>query len=644
MQGNNQTRYSYKGMTLYDYCKGNDELNYNSIRQYVYRQKKKNPELTDEELIEQYMNKKHKGKYTYYYVGIPLKQYCEENNINYQNLIAYMQYHKKDEKFVNLDDDEFVEAIMEEYKPFEPKYVYKGVLLIEYCKQNNIPYTSVVSYVKRKLANNSTKSIDDLIDEGIKTINRYGIIYYYNGIPLKDYAKENNLNYSSLRGSIIKRRSNSSKSIQEIVNECVEAYKKFSIKYIYNGTSLRQYCISIGLNYNRIIDKYIKEYQNRKDIDIDNAIREIINYYIANPPINTKYYFNNQSLARFCDSNGYSYSNILRRIRRLQKNNDELNNEQIIEIVIKKYEDRLQIDKITEIFNKLKSGKINDVNEIKDICDFLKIDFENVNDLVSMDFSYNQAINMIWYFFDKKINDDYKIITDKKLKDLFLLVDNLKTFQESDMKNFDVCDLIGIYKSGLYDSRNEILIKQKKYIYHTIYSLCRNYDIKVNSSNFEDFESEIKLYLITVINRVSLNIHGQIVNYMDLTIKGFFREYLKQYKKQNGNISLNNAKYTEDKKTEVKETMIDYIADPNNPFESLEETSFSLTMMQILSDLPQEDVLFIMLKFQENYTDVELANYFEISIEKVKEKEISILSLLKNNIDIQVLKKESKNY
>lgn len=644
MQGNNQTRYSYKGMTLYDYCKGNDELNYNSIRQYVYRQKKKNPELTDEELIEQYMNKKHKGKYTYYYVGIPLKQYCEENNINYQNLIAYMQYHKKDEKFVNLDDDEFVEAIMEEYKPFEPKYVYKGVLLIEYCKQNNIPYTSVVSYVKRKLANNSTKSIDDLIDEGIKTINRYGIIYYYNGIPLKDYAKENNLNYSSLRGSIIKRRSNSSKSIQEIVNECVEAYKKFSIKYIYNGTSLRQYCISIGLNYNRIIDKYIKEYQNRKDIDIDNAIREIINYYIANPPINTKYYFNNQSLARFCDSNGYSYSNILRRIRRLQKNNDELNNEQIIEIVIKKYEDRLQINKINEMFDKLKSGKINDVNEIKDICDFLKIDFENVNDLVSMDFSYNQAINTIWYFSDKKINDDYKIITDKKLKDLFLLVDNLKTSQESDMKNFDVCDLIGIYKSGLYDSRNEILIKQKKYIYHTIYSLCRNYDIKVNSSNFEDFESEIKLYLITVINRVSLNIHGQIVNYMDLTIKGFFREYLKQYKKQNDNISLNNAKYTEDKKTEVKETMIDYIADPNNPFESLEETSFSLTMMQILSDLPQEDVLFIMLKFQENYTDVELANYFEISIEKVKEKEISILSLLKNNIDIQVLKKESKNY
>ena len=70
----------------------------------------------------------------------------------------------------------------------------------------------------------------------------------------------------------------------------------------------------------------------------------------------------------------------------------------------------MQIDKINEIFDKLKNGKITSINEIKDICDFLKIDIENVNDLVNMDFSYNQVINMIWYFSDKKTNNDYKII------------------------------------------------------------------------------------------------------------------------------------------------------------------------------------------------------------------------------------------
>lgn len=103
-----------------------------------------------------------------------------------------------------------------------------------------------------------------------------------------------------------------------------------------------------------------------------------------------------------------------------------MDNEQIIASAIKKYEDGLQINKINEIFDKLKSGKINNINEIRNICDFLKVDFENVNDLVSMDFSYNQAINMIWYFSDKKTSNDYKMITDKKIKDIFTLIDNLK--------------------------------------------------------------------------------------------------------------------------------------------------------------------------------------------------------------------------
>lgn len=68
------------------------------------------------------------------------------------------------------------------------------------------------------------------------------------------------------------------------------------------------------------------------------------------------------------------------------------------------------IKKINETLDKLRSKKVQDINEIKDICSFLKIDFANVNTLVSMNFSYNQAISMIWYFYDGKTNNDYKII------------------------------------------------------------------------------------------------------------------------------------------------------------------------------------------------------------------------------------------
>lgn len=639
---NKNFRFFYKGVPLKEYCESHPEINYNTIRTYINREKEKNPELSDEKLIEQYLDKEHKGIYKYYYLGIPLKQYCDENNLSYRNLITYMSRYRKTDNFKGLSDDEFVEAIMDQYQPFEPKYLYKGLTLREYCIQNDLQYYSVVSFVKRRLAKGSTKSVDDLIDEGIKTINRYGIIYYYKGIPLKDYAEQNDLNASSIRCAILRKQLRSNKPLQEIINECVESYQKFSIKYYYNGIPLLTYCNNIGLNYNTIIQRYLYEYADKTDIDIDETIKQIVDYYIEHPPLKTKYYFNDQSLTKFCDVNGYPYLAIWRRIKTLESKDNLLNNDQIIASAIKKYEDRLEINKISEIFDKLKSNKKNDINEIKNICTFLKIDFETVNDLVSMDFSYNQAINMIWYFSDKKTSNDYKMITDKKIKDIFTLIDNLKN-SKKDIEQFELYDLIGIYKSELYDSRNEILLRQKKYIYKTLHSLCNGYEIKVNNSNYEDFESEIKYYLLMVINRTNLNIYGQMIKYMDLTVKGYFRTYLKKYRKQNNSLSLDDAKYSSDKGTRKEKSRIDYISDPNNPYETAENTSFSSDMMKVLSSLSPEDLSLIMLKYQENYSDEDLSNHFNLTLDEIKQKEIEILSLLKNDDGVKVLRKTRKD-
>lgn len=639
---NKNFRFFYKGVPLKEYCESYPEINYNTIRTYINREKEKNPELSDEELIEQYLDKEHKGIYKYYYLGIPLKQYCDENNLSYRNLITYMSRYRNTDNFKGLSDDEFVEAIMDQYQPFEPKYLYKGLTLREYCIQNDLSYYSVVSFVKRRLAKGSTKSIDDLIDEGIKTINRYGIIYYYKGIPLKDYAEQNDLNASSIRCAILRKQLRSNKPLQEIINECVESYQKFSIKYYYNGIPLLTYCNNIGLNYNTIIQRYLYEYADKTDIDIDEIIKQIVDYYIEHPPLKTKYYFNDQSLTKFCDVNGYPYLAIWRRIKTLESKDNLLNNDQIIASAIKKYEDRLEINKISEIFDKLKSNKKNDISEIKNICTFLKIDFENVNDLVSMDFSYNQAINMIWYFSDKKTSNDYKMITDKKIKDIFTLIDNLKN-SKKDIEQFELYDLIGIYKSELYDSRNKILLRQKKYIYKTLHSLCNGYEIKVNNSNYEDFESEIKYYLLMVINRTNLNIYGQMIKYMDLTVKGYFRTYLKKYRKQNNSLSLDDAKYPSDKGTRKEKSRIDYISDPNNPYETAKNTSFSSDMMKVLSSLSPEDLSLIMLKYQENYSDEDLSNHFNLTLDEIKQKEIEILSLLKNDDGVKVLRKTRKD-
>lgn len=636
---NQNFKFFYEGVPLKEYCESHPDIHYQTIRMYIQTEKKKHPELTEEELIEQYIRKEHKGIYTYYYLGIPLKQYCEENHFNYRNIISYMCRCRKQESFQNLSDDEFVEAIMDHYQPFQPKYLYQGMTLREYCKENDLSYYSVVTFVKRKRARGNTKSVDELIHEGISTINRYGFIYYYKGVPLKEYAEQNNLNVHSIRCAILRKRAKSDRPLQEIIDECVETYQKFSIKYLYHGESLLTFCRKVGLNYNTVIHKYLDEFKDYTNLSVEDAINQIVEDYLENPPMRTKYYVNDLSLAKFCDRNGYSYAAIWGRIRTLQNKGNALDDKQMIEMAIQKYETRLHINQINDIFRRLESIEIQDHDELKKICEFLKINFENVLELIDMEFSCSQAVNLIWYFGDREDYNGFKIITDKKLNDLFLLIHNIKTSSKSDIQNFELYDLIGIYKSGLYDSRNEILIRQKNFIFHTIYSLCREYNIEVNRDNLEDFESEIKLYLITLIDCTYVNIYGQMVKYMDLTVKGSFRRYLKAYQRQNNMLSLDDTKYSKDRGTKKAKKLIDSVADSSSPSPQLEDSSFSSTMMQVLSTLPKQDVLFIVLKFQENYTNSELAEYFKMSEEEVRTNELRILSLLKDSPSIKVLKK-----
>lgn len=259
-------------------------------------------------------------------------------------------------------------------------------------------------------------------------------------------------------------------------------------------------------------------------------------------------------------------------------------------------------------------------------------------DLVNMDFSYNQAINIIWYFFDKKTKDDYKLISDKKLEYIFALIASLRK-TDKDIEQFTLYDLIGIYKSELYDSRKDILLRQKRYISSVIFTLCNYYQIKVNKNNYEDFESEIKYYLLLVVNRSNLNVHGQIIKYMDLTVKGYFRTYLKRYMKQNTSLSLDDTKYSNDRNSKKGKTISDYVADPKNQFEEPENNAFSESMMEVLSSLEPDDLSLIMLRYQEDYSDEELANHFHLSLDEINQKEIKILTLLKNDSNLKLLKK-----
>ena len=355
-----------------------------------------------------------------------------------------------------------------------------------------------------------------------------------------------------------------------------------------------------------------------------------------------KYFYCGIPLKEYCVQNNIDYDIIKHRINYLQKSNpslDDIDLEKIIRETIEKIQIKNHIKYINEIFDFLKNEELDDIQKLVHICKFLKIDYNCVIALKNMNFSYNQAINMIWYFSDNINSQDYKTITYKRIKELLSFVKQVEQSNEKNINDFELYDLIGIYKSQLYDSRNKILLLENGYIYKTIQLLCSSYEIKINNNNYEDFYSEIKLNILNAIEKSNLNTVGQIIKYIDLNVKGYFRLYLKKYKKDFNELILDDAKFIRDKDTKDSKKRIDFIADKTNQDTELKESLFSSNMKKALSALPKEDIQFIILKFQENYTDYELSEYFKVTIDDINQRETNILSTLKKNPNVKVLKK-----
>ena len=66
--------------------------------------------------------------------------------------------------------------------------------------------------------------------------------------------------------------------------------------------------------------------------------------------------------------------------------------------------------------------------------------------------------------------------------------------------------------------------------------------------------------------------------------------------------------------------------------------------MKVLKELPEEDLTFIVLKYKEDYSDEELSNYFNLTLDEIKEKDLRIIDLLRNNESVKLLVKNTNNW
>ena len=91
--------------------------------------------------------------------------------------------------------------------------------------------------------------------------------YFYKGMPLSRYCKENDININTIRARIWKKKQSKkyeSYTEQEIVNMVVEAYGS-AIKYTYKGMSLRQYCLKNNINIGTINSRIVSLKRKNKD-------------------------------------------------------------------------------------------------------------------------------------------------------------------------------------------------------------------------------------------------------------------------------------------------------------------------------------------------------------------------------------------
>ena len=237
----------------------------------------------------------------YYYNGIPLKKYCQENNINYTTILNRINICNK--KYSDKSLDEIVQLAIN-YKPY--KYNYKGMSLKKYCEVNDIDYNIVISRLNMIKQKYPEKSDDEIVKI---TINYVPYKHNYKGMSLRKYCETNNIIYNRvLRNAQIIKSDNPDLTEEEVIEKAIN-YRK--CKYSYNNMTLKEYCDKNGILYSKITNRIYK----LQELYPEKSLDEIISLALEKDR-NCKYYYKDMTLRKYC-KNDSEYITVRRRLLNL---------------------------------------------------------------------------------------------------------------------------------------------------------------------------------------------------------------------------------------------------------------------------------------------------------------------------------------
>ncbi len=281
IEGKDFPKYIYKGKPLAEYC-AEHNVSFKTIYEKLCKLRKANPTLSTEELITLAFQKKPHPNTKYIHQGISLYEYCIKNEINIHTIYARMKKIKNENPELTLEEV-VNEALTRNFVEENAIYFWNDTTLSKYCKEHpEISFKNIRSWIRNELDKNPHQSIEILINNYLNGLNNKNR-WFYLEIPLKTFCDNNDISYESIRSYLFKMLRNpkySNWSDNELVTYLVE--KRFLI----NGNSLKNYCLSINFSYETMHELLIKAIKNHPTAKfrtiLISTISTINQYYLIN--------------------------------------------------------------------------------------------------------------------------------------------------------------------------------------------------------------------------------------------------------------------------------------------------------------------------------------------------------------------------
>jgi len=582
-------KYYYKGKTLAAYCLENN-LNYSTILSKINLLKKdvNNKDLDDTELIEKVIGQTYNRNAKYTYKGISLSKYCSTTGENYSKMLARIRKMANDEAYKHYTNEQLTKMAIDNER--ELKYSYEGESLYKYCQKNNLKYISIISRIFRARKNPKYDSYND--DELVKMVvkKEMRLKFFYKGVPLAVYCKENNLNYVPIRikvKEILSDERYSNLSIDEAVDMVLnKTYKKerkkfirTDGKYFINGVPMKKYCEDHGIDLLAIKARIYRLKHDEKYLELsDDEIAQMAINSFEDKRI--KYVYKGMSLTKYCKTHKLSCFDVLKKLKLLKENGIEITQEDIDRVILETKNDKKQKDFLLDIKNKE---------------DYYKVNYKNV-ELLSKKINVFKAFKIVQLFGDEIDSRGNRFISDKGFAKVKQLINNVR----KDDSLIEVMDLIKLYRCKLYDARDLILMKKENYINTVVDSLCEENDLSLNDFDIADLKSVGKMACLEALKDENLDID----NYIKEEIVKYLNQYVDNTLRVNVNVDS-----------------IDWRKDDLSEKQGL--------VKKYANCLDEKEIMFLKLIYEDDYSYEDMENVCGVSKNRILKKEKEILDKIR---------------